>query len=245
MLKKRIIISLTFLDGVLFRTKKFVPDYRYTKNFIDLWSVDEIILIDISKNKIKKNFLDIVKFFIKNCHLPITVGGGIFSVIDAAKFFDLGVEKVIINTGSYYDKNLHERLSKIYGTSSIIHAIDCKKNDKNYEILIENGKKLIEESFLEYIKKINNFNIGEILINSINNDGGLLGYDLNLIDTVSNVVEKPIIVTGGAGNWHHILSVLKKKKISAASTQNIYHFTNDSIKSLKNFLKENNIPVRR
>ena len=243
MLKKRIIISLTFLDGVLFRTKSLKFDYEIYKNFIDLWSVDEIILIDISKNKINKNFLDVVRFY-RKLSPSITVGGGIFSVIDAAKFFDLGVEKVIINTGSYYDKNLHEKLSKIYGTSSIIHAIDCKKNDENYEIFIENGKKLVEENFLEYVKKINQFNIGEILINSINNDGGLLGYDLNLIDIVSDVVEKPIIVTGGAGNWEHILSILKKKKISAASTQNIYHFTNDSIKSLKNFLKENNIQVR-
>ena len=92
------------------------------------------------KIKINKNFLDVVRFFIENCHLPITVGGGIFSVIDAAKFFDLGVEKVIINTGSYYDKNLHEKLSKIYGTSSIIHAIDCKKMMKIMKYLLKMEK---------------------------------------------------------------------------------------------------------
>ena len=80
MLKKRVVIALTFLDGVLFRTKRFVPDYRYTKNFVDLWNADEIILIDISKNnKFSEKFTEVVNFFIDNCYLPITVGGGIFS----------------------------------------------------------------------------------------------------------------------------------------------------------------------
>ena len=82
MTKKRIIICLTFLDGVLFRTKKFIPDYRYTKNFIDLWSIDELILIDISKMKFSKNFLEIVNFYSKNCFVPISVGGGISSLSD-------------------------------------------------------------------------------------------------------------------------------------------------------------------
>ena len=80
MLKKRIIIALTFLDGVLFRTKKFIPDYRYTKNFVGLWSVDEIILIDISKKKFSESFKEIVKHFSKNCFVPISVGGGISKI---------------------------------------------------------------------------------------------------------------------------------------------------------------------
>jgi imidazole glycerol phosphate synthase subunit HisF len=88
MLKKRIIISLTFQDGVLFRTKKFIPDYRYTKNFVDLWNADEIILIDVSnkENKLNNNFIEVVNFFINNCHLPISVGGGIDSIVMQKKF---------------------------------------------------------------------------------------------------------------------------------------------------------------
>ena len=86
MLKKRIIISLTFLNGVLFRTKKFIPDYRYTKKFINLWNIDELILIDISKKKFSKEFLNIVEYFSSNCFVPISVGGGITNLNDA-KFF--------------------------------------------------------------------------------------------------------------------------------------------------------------
>ena len=77
MLKKRIIISLTFLDGVLFRTKNFIPDYRYTKNFIDLWSIDELMIIDISDKKFSKDFLNLINFFSTSCFVPLSVGGGI------------------------------------------------------------------------------------------------------------------------------------------------------------------------
>ena len=97
MVKKRLIISLTFNEGVLFRTKNFLPDYRYTKNFIDLWNADEIILIDVSKKgkKLQKSFIDVIRFFIENCYLPITVGGGISSIEDAKKIFAPPKDKIL------------------------------------------------------------------------------------------------------------------------------------------------------
>ena len=129
MLKKRLIISLTFKDGVLFRTKNFCPDYRYTKNFIDLWNADEIILIDVSDagKKLSEKFKEIIKFFINNCHLPISVGGGISSLENAQSIFDLGVEKIIMNSSTYYNSKLTSDLVTKFGSSSIIQSIDFKK----------------------------------------------------------------------------------------------------------------------
>ena len=97
MLKKRIIITLTFCNGVLFRTKNFKADYRYTKNFIDLWSIDELILIDISNNKFSIKFLDLVRYFSQNCFVPISVGGGITSVENADTYFKEGADKVVLD----------------------------------------------------------------------------------------------------------------------------------------------------
>ena len=246
MLKKRIVIALTFLEGVLFRTKRFVPDYRYTKNFVDLWNADEIILIDISKNdKYSEKFIQVVNFFIDNCNLPIAVGGGIFSEKKASKLFKLGVEKIIINSSTFYNPKLTYKLTEIYGSSSIIHSVDCKKvNNKDYFVFVDNGKKNIGFAPEEWVKKIQQFNVGEILVNNIDNDGGLMGYDMKLIKRILKVSNLPIIVLGGAGNWNHICNALKEKKISAACTQNIYHFTNQSLFSLKSFLFKNNIKVR-
>ena len=109
MLKKRIIITLTFLNGVLFRTKKFKPDYRYTKNFIDLWSIDELILIDISEKKFSKNFLELIIFFSRNCFVPISVGGGIATVENADILFKNGADKVVLGSGAINKKDLIEK----------------------------------------------------------------------------------------------------------------------------------------
>lgn len=247
MLKKRIIISLTFFDGILFRTKKFLPDYRYTKNFIDLWNADEIILIDVSRYQDKQNekFIKIIQFFIENCHLPITVGGGIDTIKKAKKVFDCGAEKIILNSSSYSNIHLTEKLVRIYGSSSVIHAVDLKKNKNNlYDIYIDNGKRIIEGNPIKYIKKILSTNTGEILLNSIDNDGSLLGYDLQLINYISKYINVPIIVQGGGGNWDHFYDVLKLDNVSGACTQNIYHFTEKSLISLKKFLKKKNIKTR-
>lgn len=246
MLKKRIIISLTFQDGVLFRTKKFIPDYRYTKNFVDLWNADEIVLIDVSnkENKLNNNFIEVVNFFINNCHLPISVGGGINSISNAKKVFDLGVERIILNSVSYYDKNITDEICETYGSSSVIHSLDCKKIKNEYFVYINNGKDRVKKNILECCRFIKNLNVGELLINSIDNDGGLMGFDIELIKLISKNVDLPIIVQGGAGNWDHFFKVLNLEYVNGACTQNIYHFTEPSLLALKEYLFKRGVAIR-
>lgn len=246
MLKKRLILVLTFNDGILFRTKKFIPDYRYTKNFIDLWSADEIILLDISKkNKLSQKFLDIVNFFSLNCFLPISVGGGIKTFKDADNLFKQGADKVVLNSSTYKNPDLIGKISKVFGSQSIVHSIDCKKNKRNkYEVVINNSIN-IKLDPLQWAKIAIENGCGELLINSIENDGSLLGYDLDLINLIVKKVKVPCLALGGAGNWDHILQLFRKTNISAACTQNIYHFTNESLKSAKEYLKKNKILVRQ
>ena len=129
MLKNRLIITLTFLDGILFRTKKFKPDYRYTKNFVDLWSIDEIMIIDLSEKKFQSNFLDTIKFFSENCFVPLTVGGGIKNLENATTYFDHGADKIVLGSGSVIEGNAIQNISDIYGSQSIIQSIDCKKEN--------------------------------------------------------------------------------------------------------------------
>ncbi|MDC1077739.1 HisA/HisF-related TIM barrel protein [Candidatus Pelagibacter sp.] len=246
MLKKRIIITLTFLEGVLFRTKKFIPDYRYTKNFIDLWSIDELILIDISEKKFSKEFCNTVIFFSSNCHVPITVGGGIKNIDNVDLYFKLGADKVVLGTQSLDKTNLIKDISRKYGNQSIIQSIDCikEKNSNNYNVMKNNGKFFYSNDIIHQCKKALSNGAGEILINNIDNDGSLLGYDLNLIEMVSNKINCPILALGGAGNWKHILDLFSKTNISGACTQNIFHFTEESILSAKKFLRSNKIKIR-
>ncbi len=246
MIKKRIIITLTFLNGVLFRTKNFKPDYRYTKNFIDLWSIDELILIDISEKKFSKNFLELIVFFSRNCFVPISVGGGIATVENADVLFKNGADKVVLGSGAINKKDLIEKISKKYGNQSIIQSVDCKKIDKNnsYTVMGSSGTENLLQNPIEFSIKALARGAGEIMINNIDNDGSLMGYDLKLIKMVSEKINSPILALGGAGNWQHMLDLLSKTDISGACTQNIFHFTEESIFSAKKFLKDNNIKVR-
>ena len=150
MLKKRIIITLTFLDGVLFRTKNFKPDYRYTKNFIDLWSIDELILVDISKKKLSNKFIEIIKFFSSNCFVPISVGGGIKKLDDADVFFKSGADKIVLGTNSIKENDIIKQISKKYGNQSIIQSIDCKKilsKNREYTVMLNSGTQDFEKDF--------------------------------------------------------------------------------------------------
>ncbi len=245
MLKKRLIFTLTFNNGVLFRTKHFKPDYRYTKNFIDLWSVDELILIDVSKKKNLKKFINIVNFFSKNCFVPITIGGGIKNIKDADICFRNGAEKILLGSASINNLKLIDDISRKYGNQSIIQSIDCKKNsDKEYIVLNNSGTNKANVDPYKWGKKLFNSGVGEILINNVNNDGSLLGYDIDLINFFSKGIDCPILALGGAGNWQHILDLFKKTNVSAACTQNIYHFTEKSILSAKSYLQQNNIKMR-
>ncbi len=247
MLKKRIIITLTFLDGILFRTKKFKPDYRYTKNFVDLWTIDELILIDLSNNKFSKKFLNLVNFFSSNCFVPITVGGGIRSLEDADLYFKYGSDKILLGSNVITNPNLITQISKKYGNQSIVQSLDCEKtlNSSIYTVKGKSGNKDLKISPIEFGKISLSYGAGEILINNIDNDGSLLGYDLDLINQVTKKLDCPILALGGAGNWQHFLDLFSKTMVSAACTQNIFHFTNESVKSLKNFLTKHKINIRK
>lgn len=247
MLKKRIIITLTFCNGVLFRTKNFKADYRYTKNFIDLWSIDELILIDISNNKFSKQFLDLVRYFSQNCFVPISVGGGITSVENADTYFKEGADKVVLGSNIIENPVVIDEIAKKYGNQSIIQSVDCVKetNSETYTVMGESGKKNLKIDPVSFCLKTISHGAGEIMINNINNDGSLLGYDIKLIKMISEKIKSPILALGGAGNWQHILDLFQMTDVSAACTQNIFHFTEESIISAKNFLRKKNIMVRK
>jgi cyclase len=247
MLKKRLIAALTFNDGILFRTKNFKADYRYTSNFVDLWSIDELVLIDVSKKKEKKLFAELISSFSKQCFVPITAGGGIKTIDDADLFFKYGADKILIGSGGLENPNLLKSISIKYGSQSIIQSIDCKKNindSKEYIVMKDSGLTQTNKKPLEWLQEAIRQGAGEILINSVDNDGGLLGFDLELIKYFKDNLSCPVLLLGGCGNWNHMLDLFKTTGVSAACTQNIYHFTEESIKLAKNFLIQNRINIR-
>ncbi len=247
MLAKRIITTLMLNNGILFRTKNFIPDYRYTLNFIDMWSIDEIVVIDISRklnfnDEKKEIFFNELKNISANAYVPLTAGGGIRTLGNIEKLLKNGADKVLLNTICFEDPTFIKKAAKEFGSQCIVISIDTKIEDDIYYVMKDYGQKKSQYKLNEYIKIIEDNEAGEIFLQSVDQDGSLLGYDLKLLDSLKGI-NLPLIVSSGAGNWDHVKKVLEKDYISAASLTNIFHFTEKSIKNLKNYIK-NSISIR-
>ena len=247
MLRKRLITTLTFNDGVLFRTKLFQPDYRYTLNFVDAWSVDEIVVLDVTRpgQGERESFFRIIRDFARRCFVPLTVGGGIRSVEDIKRYLNLGADKVVINTAASDNPSFIEKAARLYGSQCIVLSMDVKKyDDGSYEVLSNLGTKKTGRSPVDWAHEVESLGAGEILLTSIDRDGWLQGYDLKLCRSVADSVRIPVLILGGAGNWEHMAEGFTAGNASAVCTQNIYHFTESSINSAKRYLANKGIPVR-
>jgi cyclase len=246
-LRKRLITVLTFNEGVLFRTKLFTPDYRYTANFVDAWSIDEIVVLDITRDRRGKEerFAEVVSGFASRCFVPLAAGGGIRSVADVRRYLGYGADKVVVNTGALERPELITEVATLFGSQCVVASIDAKRTDDgHYDVHAACGTHATGRDAVAWAQEAEERGAGEVLITAMDRDGHLQGYDLDLCRRVADAVSVPVLILGGAGNWNHFLAGFVEGDASAVCTQNIYHFTEKSISSAKKFLIEAGVPVR-
>ena len=245
MLRKRLITVLTFNDGILFRTKLFRPDYRYTLNFVDAWSVDEVVVLDVTRPGTgdRANFERVIADFARRCFVPLAAGGGVRTTADAKRLLDLGADKIVLNTGALERPELITEVAKLYGSQCAVVSIDAKRLESGYEVYAACGQTPTGRTPGNWAREVEQRGAGEILVTSIDRDGWLQGYDLDLCREVIEAVTVPVLTLGGAGNWQHLADGLRAGA-DGACTQNIYHFTERSIRSAKAYLRSAGIHVR-
>jgi len=246
-LRKRLIVVLTFNNGILFRTKQFLPDYRYTLNFVDAWSIDEIIMLDVTRHaeSDRSKYLSVVNSFAKNCFVPLTVGGGVRTLEDVRVYLRAGADKVSVNTGAIIDPGLISEIAKQYGVQCVVVSIDVKRNSAGkYIVMSDCGAVNTGMELVTWAQQVESLGAGEILVNSVERDGSLEGLDIDLCKDASFAVNIPVVALGGVGNWSHIAEGFEKSRVAGVCTQNIYHFTDRSIKSAKAYLRKADISVR-
>jgi len=208
MLQNRVIPVLSFKDegtGII-KTKKFKnPTYLgEVLNAVKIFNekeVDELVILDIfaTKDSREPNF-ERIKMVATECFMPLSYGGGIRTLGHIEKAFKQGIEKVIICSEAD-NKNLIKEASKIYGSQSIVVCVDIKKNIfGKYRAYRKSGTEQIKSSVSDYIQSLIFNGAGEIIVHFISNDGQMTGYDLDLLKEISNLVDIPIVVLGGAGN---------------------------------------------
>ena len=231
MLKPRIIPCLTMdenydcVNTIKFRERRYIGDILNTVKIFNEKNVDEIIILDIDstiKNK-TPNF-NLIEKLASVCRMPLCYGGGIKSPEDAIKILKLGVEKISLGNAAIEDVELIKKITKEVGSQSVAVCIDIKKNKKNnsFEIFTNNGKKLIDKKLDNLLFEIQDKGVGEIIFNSIDRDGTMNGFYLEILEKHLSKISTPTTIIGGAGNYEDIRNLCKKYKIIGAGCTSIF-----------------------
>ncbi len=247
MLRKRLITVLTLNDGVLFRTRNFQPDYRYTANFVDAWSVDELVALDITRpgEGSREHFHRAIAELSRQCFVPLAAGGGVRSVDDFHALLGMGADKVVINTGAVENPGLITEAARLFGTQCVVLSVDARRRtDGTYEVYTHFGSHPTGLTPEAWARRAEDLGAGEIMITSIDRDGTLEGYDNDLNRQVADSVRIPALVCGGAGRWKDFVDGFELGHAAAVCTTNIYHFTETSVRSAKMFLHDAGISIR-
>jgi cyclase len=206
MLKTRVIPVLLLKNGGLVKTIRFkdptyIGDPINAVKIFNEKEVDELVFLDISATKEKRlPDLDKISQIANECFMPLCYGGGVTSVDQMKEIFGLGVEKISINNAACSNPALVKEAADIFGSQSVIVSIDVKKNIfGKYEIVVAGGAKGTGMDPVDWAKRVQDLGAGEILLNSVNCDGMMNGYDIDMIKKICQAVSVPVIVCGGAG----------------------------------------------
>ena len=250
MLTKRIIPCLDIKNG---RTVKGV-------NFLDLkdagdpvelakkyaeTGADELVFLDISATEERRaTLIDLVRKVAAAINIPFTVGGGISSVADVDVLLRNGADKISINSSAVKNPDLIDEIAAKYGSQCVVVAIDAKQIDGDWMVHLVGGKVPTELNLFDWAKEVEQRGAGEILFTSMNNDGTKNGFANEALAKLSEIVNIPIIASGGAGTMEHFAVTFINGKADAALAASVFHYQEIEIPELKQFLKNRNIAVR-
>jgi cyclase len=251
MLAKRIIPCLDVKDGRVVKGTQFLNlrDSGDPVEIAELYcqqGADELVFLDITASHEKRGIiLDVVRHTAENVFMPLTVGGGIRTIDDIRTLLNAGTDKVSINTTAVKDPDFVNMASKRFGSQCIVVAIDAKREGDGWGVFINGGRTPTGKDVIQWAKEVESRGAGEILLTSMDCDGTKDGFDLELTRTISESLEIPVIASGGAGNLDHFFDVFTKGKADAALAASIFHFKEYEIATVKNFLADKGIIVRK
>lgn len=247
---KRIIPCLDVKDGRVVKGVNFVglrdagDPVEVAKRYNNE-GADEITFLDITaSHENRDTIVDIVKDVAKEVFIPLTVGGGIRKLDDIYKLLNVGCDKVSVNSSAVVNPDFIDEGAKRFGSQCIVVAIDVKKvADGSYHVFVKGGREDTGLDAIIWAKEVYDRGAGEILLTSMDTDGAKSGFELNITEQISNLVDIPVIASGGAGTMEHMKEAFEHGA-SAALAASIFHFKEIDIMELKHYLRKNHIPVR-
>jgi imidazoleglycerol phosphate synthase cyclase subunit len=250
MLTARIIPCLDVKDGrvvkgVKFQNLKDAGDPAELARAYEEQGADELVLLDVSATPDgRRTQLEWVRRVRAKISIPLSVGGGVRALQDAAALLEAGADKVGINTAAVRDPGLLERMAETFGSQCTVLALDAARNENgSWNVVIRSGRERLEQDAVEWARRAAGLGAGEILLTSWDRDGTRQGYDLDLLNAISSAVNVPVIASGGASEPGHLLAALSAGA-DAVLAASIFHYGEYTVGALKEFLKNNAVEVR-
>ncbi len=251
MLTKRIIPCLDVRNGRVVKGKKFddiidVEDPEILGKYYSDMGADELVFYDITASNEKRGIsLEFVEKVAQKINIPFCVGGGVKTIDDFVEILRKGADKVSVNSAAVKNPDLIKEASEKFGNQCVVLSIDAKKVDENkWHVFVNGGRTDTGLDVIEWANKGTALGAGEIVVNSIDEDGMKKGYDIELLKQITDIVNVPVIASGGAGEMKHFYDALKAADVDGVLAASVFHYKEISIKELKDYLKKKGIEVR-
>lgn len=251
MLKVRIIPTLLYRDfglvkGTRFDSRRAVGSPIQAIKVYNLRGVDELVFLDVMATMRQKGpDFDLVDELADECFMPLAVGGGVRTLDDVRHLLQVGADKVSINTAAVESPDLVRAAAEHFGSQSVVASIDTKREpDGTPTVWIRSGTVATGRDPAELAQEMESLGAGEILLTSIDRDGTMEGYDIEVIRRVSRAVRVPVIASGGAGSFEDMGRALLEGEASAVAAAAMFHFTQQTPAEAKQYLKKLGVPVR-
>jgi imidazole glycerol-phosphate synthase subunit HisF len=247
MLKTRIIPILTFNGFGLVKTRKFstprmVGNPVQAARVYNSRGVDELVFLDIFASKQNRKInLKLVGDVIRECYMPVAIGGGISAIGDINDLLKAGADKVVIKGKIFSDPEFINEASRIFGDQCITLAVDATKIQEGYFVYHDNKPFMALEEFFTLLRSLN---FGEVILTSVDNDGMMDGFDTELVKLAEQSLKVPIVAAGGGGRPEHFSSLLRETSIEAVAAASIFHFTQYTPSDIKEEIARIGRPVR-
>ena len=250
MLAKRIIPCLDIKNGETVKGVNFL-DLKEVGNPVEMairysqQGADELVFLDISATEERrKTLIPLVRDIAKHINIPFTVGGGINALENVEELLKNGADKITINSAALSNPKLITDVAKRFGSQCMVVAIDTKVVQNQNKVYSNGGKIETEKELFSWAKEVENLGAGEILLTSMNTDGTKAGFAIEITKQLSELVNIPVITSGGAGPMQHFEDVFTETKATGALAASIFHFNEIAIPELKNYLKSKNLSIR-
>ena len=251
MLARRIIPCLDVRNGRVVKGKKFqdiqdVDDPANLGKFYSDSGADELVFYDITaSNEERKTSLEFVKKVAHEINIPFSVGGGVSTLDDFKFILRSGADKVSVNSSAVRNPNLIKEAAERFGNQCVVLSIDAKKNEEgSWSVYVKGGREKTDLDAVEWAVRGVKLGAGEIVVNSIDEDGMKNGYDVELLKQITDAVNVPVIASGGAGTYEHFLSAVKYADVDGILAASVFHYGEIKINDLKKYLKENGVEIR-